>query len=140
MKRSDFQAPAKPWSPLALSWLAALWMGVLANWPLWQRMLALPELQGAKGWGFVAVFAGIVITLHAGLLSLLAWPRLFKPVLTLCLLSAAAAAHFMGAYGTVMDPTMMVNVLQTDAKETRDLLSWRLLASLLLLGALPAHP
>ena len=137
MKSTDFQAPTKHWSPLALSWLAALWMGVLANWPLWQRMLALPELQGAKGWGFVLVFAGIVISLHGALLSALAWPRLFKPVLALCLLSAAAAAHFMGAYGTVMDPTMMVNVLQTDAKETRDLLSWRLLGSLLLLGVLP---
>ncbi len=138
MKPSDFQAPAKRWSPLALSWLAALWMGGLANWPLWQRMLALPELQGARGWGFVLVFAGIVISLHAALLSTLAWPRIYKPVLVLCLLSAAAAAHFMGAYGTVMDPTMMVNVLQTDMKETRDLLSWRLLGSLLLLGVLPS--
>jgi len=139
MKRSEFQAaPVKHWSALTLSWLAALWMGLLANWPLWQRMLTLPELAGAKGWGFIALFAGMVIALHGALLSLLAWPRLFKPVLLLCLLSAAAAAHFMGAYGTVMDPTMMVNVLQTDAKETRDLLSLRLLASLLLLGLLPA--
>ncbi|MGM9513838.1 phosphoethanolamine transferase [Roseateles sp. DB2] len=138
MKRSEFQVPARHWSPLALSWLAALWMGLLANWPLWQRMLLLPELEGAKGWGFIALFAGMVIALHGALLSLLAWPRLFRPVLGLCLLSAAAAAHFMGAYGTVMDPTMMVNVLQTDLKETRDLLSLRLLLSLLLLGLLPA--
>ncbi|HLO94905.1 MAG TPA: phosphoethanolamine transferase domain-containing protein, partial [Burkholderiaceae bacterium] len=137
MKRSDFQAPARPWSPLALSWLAALWMGLLANWPLWHRMAGLPELQGAKGLAFIALFAGMVVALHGALLSLLAWPRLFRPVLILCLLSAAGAAHFMGAYGTVMDPTMMVNVLQTDAKETRDLLSLRLLASLLLLGLLP---
>ena len=138
MKPTDLNTPAKPWSPLALGWLAALWMGLLANWPLWQRMLTLPELQGAKGVGFVLVFAGLVVALHGALISLLAWPRLLKPVLLLCLMSAAAAAHFMGAYGAVMDPTMMVNMLQTDLKETRDLLSLRLLASLLLLGALPA--
>ncbi len=138
MKSSDFEAPPKRWSPLSLAWLTALWMGLFANWPLWQRMLALPELQGAKGVGFVLVFAGMVVALHGALMSLLAWPRLVKPVLVLCLMSAAAAAHFMGAYGTVMDPTMMVNVLQTDVKETRDLLSLRLLASLLLLGVVPA--
>ena len=33
----------------------------------------------------------------------------------------------MGTYGVVIDPTMMVNVLQTNATETRDLLSLRLL-------------
>ena len=111
MKSSDFEAPARRWSPLSLVWLAALWMGLLANWPLWQRMLALPELQGAKGVGFVLLFASMVVALHGALASLLAWPRLVKPVLVLCLMSAAAAAHFMGAYGTVMDPTMIVNVL-----------------------------
>ena len=69
--------------------------------------------------------------------ALAAWPRTIKPVIALFLVSAAAGAHFMGTYGVVIDPTMMVNVLQTNATETRDLISLRLVMSLLLIAALP---
>lgn len=124
-------------SPLGLTWLASLWMGLVCNWPLWQRMLDLPELGDAAGRLFVLVFAGMVVSLTAGLLSLLCWRGLIKPVLALCLLTAAALTHFMSSYGIVVDPTMIVNVLHTDARETRDLLSLRLFATLALLGGLP---
>ena len=123
--------------PLTLAWGAALWLGLLCNWPLWQRMINLPDLAGRQGWLFIAVFAGIVTALSGALLSLLAWRALLKPVLTIVLLSAAALAHFMGSYGIVVDPTMVVNIMQTNAREAADLLSLRLAVSLLLLAGLP---
>ena len=58
-------------------------------------------------------------------------------MLALFLLSGAAGAHFMGAYNVVIDSTMMVNVLHTDLRETRDLLSSGLLVSALMLAVLP---
>ena len=120
--------------PLTQAWLAALWMGLAANWPLWQQLRSLPD----TGPVFTVAFAGMVIAATGALLSLLAWPRLIKGVLVVLLLASAALAYFIGSYGIVFDPTMVVNMAQTDVRETRDLLSWRLLASLLLLGALPA--
>lgn len=120
--------------PLTQTWLAALWMGLLANWPLWQQLHALPDV----GPGFIAAFAGMVICATGAVLSLLAWPRLVTMVLVLLLLGAGALAHFIGSYGIVFDPTMVTNMMQTDVRETRDLLSWRLLLSMALLGALPA--
>jgi len=120
--------------PLTQAWLAALWMGVLANWPLWKQLQTLPGVDI----GFTVVFAGMVVAATGAVLSLLAWPRLIKGVLLVLLLSAGALAYFIGSYGIVFDPTMVVNMVQTDVRETRDLLSWKLFASLLLLGALPA--
>jgi lipid A ethanolaminephosphotransferase len=120
--------------PLTQAWLAALWMGVLANWPLWRRLGTLPGIDPL----FIATLAGTVVCATGAVLSLLAWPRLVKAVLVLLLLSAAALAHFIGSYGIVFDPTMVTNMVQTDLRETRDLLSGRLLLSLLVLGALPA--
>lgn len=120
--------------PLTQAWLAALWMSLLANWPLWKHLQTLPGI----GLGFTLAFAGMVTAATGAVLSLLAWPRVIKPVLVLLLLAAGALAYFIGAYGIVFDPTMVVNMLQTDARETRDLLSVRLAVSLLLLGALPA--
>ncbi|HEY9109506.1 MAG TPA: phosphoethanolamine--lipid A transferase [Roseateles sp.] len=120
--------------PLTQAWFAALWMGLLANWPLWKQLPSLPGI----GPGFTAAFAGMVVAATGAVLSLLAWPRLIKGVLVVLLLSAGALAYFIGSYGIVFDPSMVVNMVQTDVRETRDLLSWKLFASLLLLGALPA--
>jgi len=120
--------------PLTQAWLAALWMGLLANWPLWQQLHGMADVRLL----FTLAFAGMVTAATGALLSLLAWPRLIKGLLVVLLLSAGALAYFIGSYGIVFDPTMVVNMAQTDVRETRDLLSWRLLASIALLGALPA--
>lgn len=120
--------------PLTQAWCAALWMGLLTNWPLWKQLQTLPGI----GIGFTLAFAGMVTAATGAVLSLLAWPRLIKGAGVLLLLAGGALAYFIGAYGIVFDPTMVVNMVQTDVRETRDLLSWRLVASLLVLGALPA--
>ncbi|MCY4743897.1 phosphoethanolamine--lipid A transferase [Pelomonas sp. UHG3] len=119
--------------PLTQAWLAALWMSLLANWPLWRQLHQMAEPSPL----FMAAFVGMVTAATGALLSLLAWPRLIKVALTVLLLSAAALAHFIGSYGIVFDPTMVTNMMQTDVHETRDLLNGRLLLSLALLGALP---
>ena len=125
------------WTPQALVILCALWCAGPGNWPLWQRLMSLPELQGARlplmGMSMGLGIAGVL----AALLAPLAWPRLVKPLLSFVLLCTAATAHFIGSYGVVLDTTMMVNVLQTDAREVRDLLGLPLLASFVLLALLP---
>ena len=63
--------------PLTQAWLAALWMGLLANWQLWKLLQAMPAI----GAGFILAFAGMVVAATGALLSLLAWPRLIKAVL-----------------------------------------------------------
>jgi len=50
---------------------------------------------------------------------------------------AASSMHFMQTYGVVLDPSMLRNVLHTEAAEARELLSWRLALDLLLYAALP---
>jgi lipid A ethanolaminephosphotransferase len=55
----------------------------------------------------------------------------------LFLLIAAVAGHFADTLGVVIDTSMLVNVAETDIGEVRDLLSFGLLARLLLLGVVP---
>ncbi|MEO3692752.1 phosphoethanolamine transferase [Roseateles paludis] len=125
-------------APLTQTWLASLWMGLACNWPLWLKLQGLEDVSGGRGLLFTIVFAAVVVAGTGALLSLLAWPRLSRAVLGFLLLASSALAYFIGSYGIVFDPGMVVNTLQTDVRETRDLLSWRLAASLVLLGALPA--
>ncbi|HEX3140403.1 MAG TPA: DUF1705 domain-containing protein, partial [Rhizobacter sp.] len=108
---------------MTLNWMASAWMATLANWPLWNTLNQLPEMASMRGRLFMLALCGMVMALTALVLTLASWRWSIKPVLVLFLLAAAAAAHFMGTYNVVIDTTMIVNVLQTDPRETRDLLS-----------------
>ena len=124
-------------NPLTLAVAAALWIASFANWPLWQSLLALPETNSGRGALFLAGFGLMIAALLTALLAFVAWRFTVKPAIALFVLSAAFGAHFMGTYGVVIDSTMMVNVVQTDPREVRDLLSWRLLLGVAFLGGVP---
>ena len=124
--------------PLVLIVLSAFWLATVANVPLWRHVAQLPELQNARGLAFAAGFGVALFLLIVAVLSVFAWRWSLKPVLTLFFVSAAAGAYFMLSYGVVIDSTMMVNVMQTDPREAGELLNWRLLAVLVLLGVFPS--
>jgi len=126
--------PAKPvpvwWVVLA----ASVWMAVAGNLPLWRRMGALHLHDGQMTAGMAVM---LVCALFA-LISLFAARRMLKPVVTALLLVTAFASYFSGAYGVLMTPGMMTNVLQTDPQEARDLFSWVLLWQVGWLAVLPS--
>jgi lipid A ethanolaminephosphotransferase len=128
----------RPMSPLWLVLLASLWMTLVGNGALWHRLTELNLLAGARGLGFGTALWLAIWALLAALLGLLAWRPTLKPTLVLLLLSTALARHFMGSYGTLIDPGMLVNAMQTDWREAGALLSWQLLAGVLALAVLPA--
>ncbi|MFS2034297.1 phosphoethanolamine transferase [Polaromonas sp. CT11-55] len=129
--------PTRGMRPLWLVVLASIWIATVCNVALWRELSRLPGLSGGQA-AVISIALVLVITLATtALLSLLAWRWTLKPAITLFLLSAAFGAYFMMAYGVVIDKTMMVNTLQTDVRETRDLLNWRLLATVLVLAVLP---
>lgn len=125
------------WNPLTLALLAGLWLAGLPNWPLWQALWALPETASARGLVFMVGFGLMIAALMTALLAPLAWRPTIKPAIAVLLIAAAVGAYFMGSYGVVIDATMMVNVMQTNPSEVRDLLNLRLLGSLLVLAGLP---
>lgn len=134
-KRWRHWRPLWPWQ-LALG--VSLWLAGPGNLPLWLHLGGLDEFGGWRGVALGAGLALLIGCLLMLLLSLLSWPRLWRPASMLLLLMAAVGAHFMLSYGIVIDPGMLTNVLQTDPAEARDLLSARMLLTVLLFGALPA--
>jgi lipid A ethanolaminephosphotransferase len=127
----------RPWHPLSLLLVLALWLSTLGNLPLWRAMWALTDAHSLRTWLGLVGFALIVLSATTVLLSLLAWPRWRKPAGVVLLMVAAANSYFMIAYGVVIDPTMMANTVQTDVREVRDLLSWSMLVVLALGVVLP---
>ncbi|MDP2032630.1 MAG: phosphoethanolamine--lipid A transferase [Polaromonas sp.] len=131
--------PSQPagWHPGGLVVAASLWLATVANLPLWLAMRDLGLFAQSGGWLFALAFALIIAACLTGMVSLLAWRWTLKPVLALLLLASAVGGYFMLAYHVVIDTSMIVNALQTNTGEVRDLLSLKLAAALLLLGVLP---
>lgn len=123
--------------PLWVVVLASFWIATVCNVALWRALARLPDLSGTQAVTVSVALALVIGLATAGLISLLAWRWTLKPVIMLFCVSAAFGAYFMMAYGVVIDKTMMINTLQTDVRETRDLLNWRMLATVLVLAVLP---
>ena len=140
------RAAPRPFQPNALLaegrrpvqgvWWLALWMAVVGNIPLWLRITEIAT-QPAQRASLLLVMGGLVLGVTAALLSLLAWPRLFRPLASLLVLVSAFNTYFMWQYRVVIDPTMLANVAATDAREVRDLLSLPLLGTVLLVAGPP---
>ena len=138
--RSAFNSSAgavSGWNPLTLAMLTGVWIAALPNWPLWRALAALPEMSSVRGWILMTGLCLMIAAMATALLALAAWRFTIKPAITVLLLMAATGAHFMGSYGVVIDPTMMTSVVQTNVHEVGDLLSSRLLGSVLMLAGLP---
>lgn len=123
-------------APLLVAFLAALFLLSCANLDLWQSAYRALYPEAAV---FSLLTLGLsLLLLYTGLIYLLLWPRLGKPLLMLLFFCAAFAAYAMDAYGTVIDANMVGNLLATDWREVYGLLSWQLLEYVFLLGVLPS--
>ena len=139
MRLMFLDTPTRPQrTAITLVVLSSVWLAILGNLALWKTLMALPDLTGWHGVFFGIAFALMIACVVSALLSLFAWRLTLKPAITLLLLLAAFATHYMLMYGIVVDTPMLINVLQTDAREAGDQLSWRLWVTVLCLAVVPS--
>jgi lipid A ethanolaminephosphotransferase len=134
-------APSARWTWTASTETAALLLSLFwllsANRPFLSAALKGREWADPGAWGFALALAVMVLALHFLLVALVGVRHAFKPLATVLILGTAFASHFMDRFGVYLDPSMLRNVLHTDAKEAGELFSWSLLPHLLWQAALP---
>ncbi len=81
-------------------------------------------------WGF----SGAIVIL----LALVCYPYTFKPIVISLLLISSFAGYFMDSYNTVIDDSMIENIVHTDFAESLDLFSLKLALYVIFLGILPS--
>lgn len=128
----------RPLRPEWLSLCVSLLFVVFFNWPFWQRMLAVLQPLDGHGIRMLGMAFVLVTAFFNLLLLLLVWPKIGKPLLTALLLTTAAVTYFMTQYGVLIDMNMVRNAMQTDGAEVRDLLTVKMVLTVLLLGGLPS--
>ena len=124
-------------TPNRLCVVAGAWMALVCNTSFWSLMYRI-QGGGLHTWLFAASLFIVMVGLNLFLLRLLSPGRLFRPMLSLLLVLAAASGWFMDTYGVAIDSDMLRNALQTNAAEARDFLGWSLGWHLLWQAVLPA--
>lgn len=129
---------SRPWYPELLLLLTSLLTLAVGNRRFLDLALSGRPASEASTWAFGGAIVVALVAINFLLLALLAWGRLFRPVVIATLVLTAGAAHFIDGFGTFIDPAMLRNALHTHWGEARELLGWRLLGALALGAALPA--
>jgi lipid A ethanolaminephosphotransferase len=117
---------------------ASLFLAIAYNFGFWSAFAAA---TGGISLANAPLHAGslmVVVLLLNASLTLVSFRFLLKPVLVSVLLAAALTSYFMNAYGVVIDRSMIQNVLETDPHEAWELLSWRMAATMTVMGVVPA--
>jgi lipid A ethanolaminephosphotransferase len=129
---------ARSFNPLHVLVIVSAWLSTLCNYALWRELSRIGRLNSTPDYVFAVGLAVIIFAAICAVFALLAWRRSIKPVCIFLLLAAAVGAHFMMSYGVVIDTTMMLNVVQTDPKETRELMNLNFFTTVLVLGVFPS--
>jgi len=121
-----------------LALLAALYFSLASNAAFWAAFRATEAGQSAGAWALGLGMAVAITALHAGLLLFVVnrWTR--NVVLPILFFVTAAAAFYMDRYHVYIDRDMVANVLVTEPKEARELITADLVLALLLHGLLPS--
>jgi lipid A ethanolaminephosphotransferase len=137
LNRKPLGDSAKLIHPNWLIFLTSVWLATVGNTALWLKLHSLPEMNDARAVVFGVAFALLIVAMTFMLLSLLCWRWTLKPVISMFLLVAAFGGYFMLSYGVVIDRAMLVNVMQTDLRESSDLVSGKMLLTVLMFAILP---
>jgi lipid A ethanolaminephosphotransferase len=130
--------PVRPRPSIELLLLAiSAFLVATANGTFWRTLLAGRDPAAPATWGFATAVGAMLLSIHFVLPALVSTRRTIRPVATVLLGVAAAASFYAQRYGTLVDPSMVRNVLATDTREAGELLGLDLLLHLTLYGAIP---
>jgi lipid A ethanolaminephosphotransferase len=137
----SMRTPQPGWHPIALVALVALWLSVLPNAPFLRLFWLSPDAGGgfarllftASGW---LISVGILLLVGA-VLALIFRGWALKAALAAALLVAAPLGYFSWAYSVYFNRHMAANILGTHPGEAFELIGWRVVLWVVLVGVLP---
>lgn len=110
---------------------------IVMNGPWWSTVLRDRAAFSPGSWLFAVGALLALVALHFIVVVALSYRRTVKPVLTVLVIVSAVAAYYIRTYSVVLDPTMIQNVIHTDVREARDLLSIQMLGAVVAMSGPP---
>lgn len=117
--------------------LVSLFLTSLDNFSFWKLVYSKVDFQ-TEPFLYISLFLILITTTHI-FLTLVSFKPIFKIATCLILIISAFAAYFMDNYGIMIDKSMVRNIMATNVTEATELLSFKLLITVLALGVVPSY-
>lgn len=121
------QRPKKSISLSGFNMLLAIWLGLILNFSFFQKIHEFTPYSNLKAGLLLAATALIIIAFYNLVLQWLNWKWNAKILASVLIILGGFSAYFVNSLGVVITPDQIQNMLQTDAREVRDLWSMRLM-------------
>lgn len=119
------------------SLLLSLWLGLALNISFYGKLKALTPYTGFKSGLFIVASMIVVIAAYHLLMQILLWRATAKVLSVGLLIIGGFSSYFVSSLGVTISPDQIQNMMQTDFKESRDLLSWTFLQWIVLFVLCP---
>lgn len=116
---------------------ASLYLLFALNVPFESALVSAVQPASFTDFAFMGAVFVILFCLHILIFTLFAVPYVLKGVIAVLMLLTASIVYFMHEYGIVIDVNMIRNVFETQQAEVADLVTVKLIASLVVFGLLP---
>ena len=130
--------PDFPWRPrighTTLNLAVAAYVMFALNQGFWNRLFTQFPLSDSRSW----MFGSAIFALTMLLLELLGPGPLQKPVAAVVIVIAASAGYYERTFGILIDREMVRNIFETNAAESAQLITPRMILTIGLTGLLPA--
>lgn len=120
------QRPKKSISLSGFNMLLAIWLGLILNFAFYQKIHEFTPYTNLKAGLLLVATALIIIAFYNLVLQWLNWKWNAKILASVLIILGGFSAYFVNSLGVVITPDQIQNMLQTDAREVRDLWSMRL--------------
>ena len=121
------QRPKKSISLSGFNMLLAMWLGLILNFAFYQKIHEFTPYTNLKAGVLLVATALIIIAFYNLMLQWLNWKWNAKILASALIILGGFSAYFVNSLGVVITPDQIQNMLQTDAREVRDLWSMRLI-------------
>lgn len=103
-----------------------MWLGLILNFAFYQKIHEFTPYANLKAGLLLVATALIIIAFYNLVLQWLNWKWNAKILASVLIILGGFSAYFVNSLGVVITPDQIQNMLQTDAREVRDLWSMRL--------------
>ncbi|WP_410487505.1 phosphoethanolamine transferase [Acinetobacter sp. SAAs470] len=117
--------------------ILALWLGIALNFRFFEQIKTLTPYQGFKAQLLLLATICIVVAFYNLVIQLLTWKWTTKASAIILVILGGVSAYFVTNFGVIMNAEQIQNMMQTDQREVRDLLSIKYILWMLSMVVVP---
>jgi len=116
---------------------ATLFIIIFDNHAFWSPLFSVIDMTDPSMYLFLFACFSVIFSIIYTFIAIFGTGKLLKPVIALLIFISSMTAYYMDSYGTVFDDVMVLNILETNAQESMDLIEASILLHIFIFAVIP---